>query len=148
MVNNEISQAVTEMRAMANLLIPATFPKVTFKEEQEILLLKQRVMTIDGYEISICFSMADYGNNMLESLQLQGVFAPFLPFIVVCKLGRAFLGEENISYIEFFRNKRNVYCWTLRTVDGRPAPPDKAAKLGSYEGFNFNILEPGAVDLY
>lgn len=136
------------MKTMSNRLVHLTFPKVDFKDEQEVLILKQRNMTLDGYELLVCYSKADYGEYFLESLQVQSLYAPFLPFTMVCKIGRAFLGCQHLSYIEFFRNNRKVYCWTVKSRDERPLPPDKKTKPGIYEGFEFNILQPGAVDLY
>lgn len=148
MADNTLLQSVAEMKGMAEMLVPLTFPKVSFRVEQDVLLFKQRTLVLDGYEIFSCYSKADYGTNFLESLQVQAAFAPFLPFTVVCKLGRAFLGSEHLSYIEFFRNNRKVYCWTIKTREGRPMPPDNKTKPGIYEGFQFNILQPGTVDLF
>ena len=133
---------------MAEMLLPFTFPKVGFKVEQDILLLKYRSLTVDGYELSICFSKADYEKYFLESVQIQAAYAPFLPFNLVCKLGRSFLGDESLSYIEFLRNNRKVYCWTMKSRNGRPLPPDNKTTPGSFEGFDFSVLQPGSVDLF
>lgn len=148
MRNKTLPQAVEEMKSMAEVLLPFTFPVVDFKVEQEVLLLKQRTLTVDGYDILTCYSKAEYHDYFMESLQVQSAFAPFLPFTVVCKLGRVFLGLHGLSYIEFFRNNKKVYCWTLKSREGRPLPPDKQTKPGSYEGFEFSILQPGSVDLF
>lgn len=148
MADNTLKQTVVEMKRMADMLVPLTFPKVDFRHEQDILMFKHRNLVVDGYEIITCFSKADYGPYFLESLQVQAAYAPFMPFTLVCKMGRAFLGTENLSYIEFFRNNRKVYCWTIKTREGRPLPPDKKTKPGVYEGFAFNILQPGSVDLF
>jgi hypothetical protein len=143
-----LHQTVESMRHMGESLVSLTFPRVDFKIEQDILMLKQRVIVLDGHEISICYSKADYEEYHLESLQVQSVFSPFLPFNMVCKLGRAFLGSGGLSYIEFFRTSKKVYCWTIKSKDGRPLPPDSRGKLGRYEGFEFNVLQPGTVDLF
>lgn len=148
MINNVLQQDVNEMKGMADLLIPYTFPRVDFKVEQEVLLLKQRSITVDGYDIIACYSKADYGHYFLESLQLQAIYTSFLPFTLICKLGRVFLGSSNLSYVEFFKNSRKVYCWTIKSRDGRSLLPDNQTKPGSYEGFEFNILQPGSVDLF
>jgi hypothetical protein len=148
MVAKALREEVAEMRAMADMLVPYTFPVVDFRVEQDVLLFKHRSFAVDGYDLSVCFSKADYGEYFLESFQVQSSFAPFLPFAVVCKVGRAFLGSNNLSYIEFFKNNRKVYCWTIRSREGRPLPPDKKNKPGSYEGFQFSILQPGTVDLF
>jgi hypothetical protein len=147
MSENKFSQTVEQMRAMADLLIPYTHPRVDFNIEKDVLILKQRTITVDGYEVHVCFSKADFGEYVLESLQVQSAFAPFLPFTVVCKVGRAFLGSNGLSYIEFLRNNRKVYCWTIKSREGRPLPLGKKTRPGSYEGFEFNILLPGSVDL-
>jgi hypothetical protein len=148
MANTNLDKKVEEMKGMAEWLIPYTFPKVVFSEEQEVLPLKQRNVTLDGCEMVLCYSKADYDYYFLESLQVQSYYSPFLPFTLVCKLGRAFLGKENLSYIEFFRNSRKVYCWTITSRDGRSLPPGNKTKPGSYEGFAYNILQPGTIDLF
>lgn len=133
---------------MAEMLIPHTYPKVPFEHEQDVLVLKQRRITVDGYEITICLSRADYDDYYLDSLQIQNTSYPFLPFNLVCKLGRAFLGKQNLSYIDFVKDNRKVYCWTLRVRDEQPLPPSKKSQKSSYEGFEYSILAPGAVDLH
>ena len=143
-----LQKIVTDMKKMASFLVPHTFPRVSFREEQDILMLKQRQITIDGYDIIICLSEADYEDYSLFSLQIQSVNAPFLPFALVCKLGQEFLGKKNLSYIEFFRNNKKVYCWTIKRRNGRLMPPGKRTKAASFEGFGFRILDPGSVDLF
>lgn len=141
-------QVIDEMRGMAEILIPHSVPRVSLKFEQDVLILKQRTVTVDGYDIAICFSKSDYQEYFLESLQVQSIYSPFLPFNMVCKLGRMFLGSQHLSYIEFLRNGRKVYCWTLRLKDGQPIPPDSNNEMSSYEGFEFRLLSPGSVDLF
>jgi len=143
-----LEKIVDEMSAMAKQLIPYTFPQVEFKEEQEVLVLKQRQITVDGYDTTVCFSEADYNDYILLSLQVQSVQAPFLPFTLVCKMGQAFLGFHHLSYIEFFRNNKKVYCWTIKKKNGNLMRPGKKTKAASYEGFDFRILHPGSVDLF
>tara|TARA_Y100000034_G_scaffold127552_1_gene180492 strand:- start:1700 stop:2206 length:507 start_codon:yes stop_codon:yes gene_type:complete len=143
-----LQKVVEEMRRLAQHLVPYTFPKVEFQEEQEILPLKQRRVTVDGYDVVICFSEADYGEYTLLSLQVQSAQSPFLPFTLICKVGQVFLGVKHLSYIEFFRNNKKVYCWTIKTKEGRLLRPGKMTKAGSYEGFDFRILHPGSVDLF
>lgn len=146
-IMSRLDQHVMELREMAQRLMPLTFPKVHFREEQEILPLKQQPIIVDGYETMICYSEADYGQYILKSVQVQSSQVPFLPFTVVCKIGKAFLGSENLSYIEFFRNSRKIYCWTVKSKNGSVLPPDVKTKPGQYEGFKFRILQNGSVDL-
>jgi len=139
---------IQEMKSLGDLLMPQTFPRADFEVEQEVLLLKLRTVVVDGYDVIICYSKADYGEYFLESLQVQSAYAPFLPFNVVCNIGKAFLGDDNLSFIEFFREVRKVYCWTIKSRDENALPPDESSKPNSYEGFNFHILDPSSVDLF
>lgn len=145
---SELKKTIKNMKSLARMLVPHTYPKVTFEEEQDVAILKQRTMTVDGHEVVLCYSEALYPDYRLKSLQVQSVHAPFLPFVIVCKIGKLFLGTNNLSYIEFFRNNRKVYCWTIKTRNGRLLPPGKKTKPGNYEGFEFRILHPGSVDLF
>lgn len=146
---DKFNDNVVRLKEMAKSLIPMTYPRVPFKEEQEILLWKQRQMTVDGYEIMVCYSEADYNKYILKSVQLQSAQqGAFLPFTVVCKMGRIFLGSVHLSYIEFFRNNRKVYCWTTKCQGDVVLPPGGKSKSGSYEGFKFVIMQPGSVDLF
>ncbi len=145
---SELAKSVDNMKTVARFLVPYTFPKVPFGQEQEILALKHRSMTIDGYDMSVCYSEADYGQYTLKSLQVQSEHSPFLPFHLICKVGKIFLGSRGLSYIEFFRNNRKVYCWTVKSKNGSLLPPGKKTKPGYFEGFEFRILHPGSVDLF
>jgi hypothetical protein len=145
---NHLQKIVNRAKNMANLLIPYTFPKANIKSEHEIVCLKQEDIVVDGYPITICYSIADYDEYFLKSIQLQSVYSPFLPFTVVCKIGQMFLGKKDLSYIEFFESSKKIYCWTTKSVDEKTLPPDKQTKPGTYEGFNFNIINPGLVDLF
>jgi hypothetical protein len=148
MNSKNLNHHIKEMKGMAEMLVPFTFPQASILDEQEVLLLKQRNITVDGHDLFLCYSKADYDQYFLESLQIQSYYTPFLPFAVVCKLGRAFLGHNNLSYVEFIKNSKKIYCWTLRSRDGRSLLPDQITKSGSYEGFQFSILQPGSVDLF
>jgi len=148
MLDNNFQKKIKEMKGMANMLTPHTFPKVSFNQEKEVLPLKQRKAMVDGYDVVLCYSKADYSDYFLESIQVQSCYAPFLPFFLVCKIGRAFLGQDNLSYIEFFRNGKKVYCWTIKSRNGRSLLPGSRSKPGSYEGFTYNILESGSIDLF
>lgn len=143
-----LNKYVREMRCAAKQLIPWTYPKVNFEEEQEILALKQRTFFLDGYPIGVLYSEADYDDCIMKSVQIQSAMSPFLPFNLVCKIGKAFLGTKNISYIEFYRNNRKVYCWTVRVRNGVVLSPGQRTKQACFEGFQYRILHPNVVNLY
>lgn len=148
MKTTSLQQVIEGMKTLAISLIPHTFPNVSFEHEQDVLVLKQRRVKVDGYDITVCYSRADYEKHFLDTLQIQNSSSPFLPFSLVCKLGRAFLGEQNLSYVDFVRDNKKVYCWTLRVRDEQPLPPYKKSKMSSYEGFEYSILSPGMVNLH
>ena len=148
MMNTEIQIIIDSMKSMADHLIPYSFPVVSFKAEEEILCLKQRIVKFDGYDAIVSYSKADYGENVLvETLQIQSPQVPFLPFNVVCKIGVLFFGKTDLSYVDFFKYNRKVYCWVVKSLDGNRLPPHKESKQTSFDGFNFYVLPPGSVDL-
>lgn len=144
-----LNQLIPEIKALSERLIPYTFPLVSIEFEQDILILKQRDILLDGYAISILHSKAQYPENFgIESLQISSIYTPFLPFHIVCKLGRKFLGEDYLGYAEFFKKNEKVYCWTLRYESGTKIPPTDRAKEVSFEGFKYHILPTGYGNLY
>lgn len=147
-MNSKLTTSVEQLKRIARFLVPWTYPQVPSAEEKEILMLKQSIIEVDGYQVICCFSEAQNPTYILKSLQIHNPQSPFLPFHMVCKIGRAFLGSDNLSYIEFFRNNRKVYCWALKTRNGESLPPSPKTKPASYEGFEFRILNPGSVDLF
>ena len=145
---NSLQKTINEMRSMADLLIPNTWPLADFEEEQDVLCLKQRVIEVDGYEVNVCLSRADYGDCLLDSLQIQSYHAPFLPFNIVCKIGQMFMGKNVLSFIDFFRDDKKVYCWAIKHKDGRLMIPPQESSEAEFEGYKYRILDPGTVDLF
>ena len=43
----QLENIIKEMRAMADHLVPYSFPIVDYSEEQDILILKHRTITVD-----------------------------------------------------------------------------------------------------
>ena len=147
-MDNKLSKHVSEMGCMADILVPHTFPMVDYEEEQEVLILKQRKITVDGYEVVVALSRANYKKHHLMSFQVQSATSPFLPFNFVCNLARVFLGPRHLSYVEFLKDGRKAYCWTLRiTSNGRYLLPSKETEPSIYEGFEYNVLNPSVDDV-
>jgi hypothetical protein len=147
-MNTELQNTIDSMKSMAEHLLPYTFPNVPFEEEQQVLCLKQRSILVDGYELSVCFSKADYKKHILETLQIQSSHVPFIPFNVICKVGQLFMGQKELAYIDFFRFNRKVYCWATKNSGDRRLSPGNKSRPASYEGFDFHLLHPSTVDLF
>ncbi len=153
MEEKPLDQHIQEMKALSEQLIPNTYPQVTFEEESKILPLKCRTIVVDGYEIAVNFSISSHKKYNIESIQIQSAYAPFLPFNMVCKIAKAFLGSEELSYIDFVKQNKKIYCWTVRKwttkrKKNQIIPIKIEEKTSSFEGFEFAILNPGSVNLY
>jgi hypothetical protein len=135
-----LDKHISEMKAIAKTLMPNSFPKATVEEDQEIICLRTRQLIIDGFDVAVTLGMADYDKFQLESLQLHGIHTPFLPFSLVCKIARRFLGTQHLSYTDFMKDNRKIYCWTIRKKGTRVVPIKKTAS-DSYEGFTYNVLQ-------
>jgi len=146
--NKKLDDIVTEMRAISQQLVRYTFPKVAIQEEQEILPLKVRSVDIDGYEVVVSFSRAEYKKDFVESLQIQARYSLFLPFNVVCKLGIAFLGDKYLAYTDFFKEDHKIYCWMIRLENNQVVPPTTKAVPASFENFDYYMLNPGYLDFH
>jgi hypothetical protein len=81
------------LRSIADDMVPYTFPKNHPRLEIEISFLKTRQIMVDGYEIITYFSRADYDDYYQETLQLLSVSNSFLPFHLVAKVARKFIGN-------------------------------------------------------
>lgn len=145
----KLETLVAEMRSMATTLVPYSYPRVSIEVDQEVVPLKIRNLNIDGYEVSLHFNKTSQYNGPFsdESLQLQSVNSMFLPFNLVCKLGIAFLGREQLAYTEFSKPDRKIYCWMVLYKDEEKIPPRKESTLTSYEDLHFHVLNSGSLNL-
>ena len=152
MQNDMLEKTIEEMRTLGEQLIEYNYPKVPAPEEDEINILKGREATVDGYELILHYSKSDYGTHYLESFQVLGKNMPFLPFHLVCKLAKRFLGEHYLSLVEIFRDNRKVYVWTITLDhDGKPLPynyRDTEAEECTYDGFIYHYMNPRTVNFY
>ena len=131
-------------------LVPYNFPQNDPALEDDLNPLKVRKTMVDGYEITIYYSKADHNEFLLETVQIYSDNHPFLPFGLVVKVARNFLGSDKLSLIEFMRMDKKVYCWTAyRSPTGKPIdPPHEDLKHYQYEGFDYTYLSPAHVNFY
>jgi hypothetical protein len=146
-----IEETVRSMRSMAKFLMPHTFPLVPPEEENDVNYFKTRDATVDGYEVVLTLSRASYKTHYLESFQVSGKYVPFLPFRLVCKLARKFLGDQHLGFVDFFAENKRKYCWTLvLDQQERPinSPYENRSEHRSFDGLEYDYMDPKQVNFY
>lgn len=138
---------VKETKSFGELLMQYSLPKVSQEDDVDVGVLKAKEVNVDGYTIFLYYSKNDWPGWYLETLQITGKYTPFLPFALVCKIGKKFLGEKYLSYVDFIKNNRKTYCWTVATDKvHKPIPtPYKKESLSDdcvYEGLSYKCLNP------
>ncbi len=138
---------ITEMKSFGTFLMPFSQPKVSKEDDEEVSCLKLRETTIDGYSVAVHYSKNDYPTHYMEVVQITGKYSPFLPFSLVCKIGKKFLGDKFLSYVDYLRDDRKTYCWTFATDKSNnpiPAPYKKESISDDrvYEGLSYKCINP------
>lgn len=148
----KLDEIIDEMRSMGEVLVPYNYPKVSVNIwGDQLVIFKEREAIIDGYPLNIHYQKSDYDDHFLETLQIFGKTSPFLPFNVICKLAKRFLGSHHLSLIEIFREGRKLYVWAV-CVDktGRPIPSPYGSETEpcEFEGFNYLYMQPNQADFF
>jgi hypothetical protein len=144
-------KTVEDMKRFGDFLMPFNFPRVPPQDEDEVNHIKVRGLYVDGFNVLLHYSKQDYETYYLETLQILAKYAPFLPFSLVCKIGKRFLGDKHLSLVEIFQDQRKIYCWTLVTDnDGNPTdgPYQTQSEPCNYEGFEYKCVNPKQVNFY
>ena len=150
MQHKSLDDVMDQMKTVGDSLVPYNYPRNNPHLEDDIHLLKVAETSVDGYEIVIYFSRADYGSHFLETVQIFGKSIPFLPFSVVTKVARRYLGGHHLSLVELPGVNRKIYCWTIcLDTRGRPiaSPYDGKIEICDYEGFKYGHMQPDQVNL-
>lgn len=149
--NINIQQVVDEMKVLGDTLVPYNWPRNKPELENDLNLLKTRQVQVDGYNIILHFSRADYDTHYLETLQVIGTKAPFLPFCLVSRLAKLFLGDSYLYLVELLRDNRKIYCWSV-TLDkeGRPISTNRKQKTETctYDGWDYEYMYPSQINFY
>ena len=150
--DSNLDEIVERMRSMGEFLIPYNFPNnISFEVEEDLSIFKEREAIIDGIPLFLNYQKADYKKYYIETLQIFGKNTPFLPFNLVCKLGRRFLGGHHLSLVEIFKENRKIYIWSVCVdKEGRPikAPYKLESEECEFEGFNYLYLQPNQINFY
>lgn len=149
--NKTLNDHVAEMKKFGDFLMPYNFPRKPIHEEDEINVLKFRDITVDGYDITLHYSKSDHKNHYVSTLQVFGKDMPFVPFSVVCKIAKRFLGDSYVSLVKIFSEGRRIYCWTvILDEEGNPvqSPHYDKGEERVYEGFEYVQVNPQYIDFY
>jgi hypothetical protein len=150
-MTEKIHEIIEHMKSLGEMLMAYNFPRSEPEVEDEINVLKSREMNVDGYHVILHYSKSDYGSHYVETIQVLGKYCPFLPFNLVCKIAKAFLGEAELSLVELFKDGRKLYCWTVvldQEGKAMPSPYKTEVRACSFEGFDYGYLNPEQVNFY
>jgi len=128
---------VREMKAAARVLQPYSPPKLP--KDDDISWLKSREIIVDGIPMIVHYSESDHGDLKPAVLTIGCKNAPFIPFTVVCKVARMFLGTENLTLFEYTKGGSKIYSWMVLFNRDKPVGNHHTdrAKKENYNGFDF-----------
>lgn len=150
--HKSLDEIIENLRLLGEMIVPYNFPMVPPPVgEDDLAVFKEREIIIDGYEVIVNYQKSDYGNHLMENLQIHGTTSPFLPFNLICKLGKRFLGANHLSLVELFRQNRKLYIWSVcvdRNGKAIPSPYDNETESCEFEGFNYLYLQPNNINFF
>jgi len=139
------------MRNVGEQLVPYNFPQASPQLEDDLNEIKSRDVVVDGYNVILHFSKSNYDDHYLETLQVIGKNTSFLPFSLIAKVGRKFLGGHHLSLVEIYKDGRKIYCWSV-TLNRRGCPIassyEQDGERCTYEGFEYSYMDPSQVNFY
>lgn len=145
-------ETVQNMKSLGMRLIKYNYPQdplALFEEDLEIF--KEREVVVDGYSVSLHYQVSDYEEYRLKTLQIFNKVGPFLPFNVVVKIAKKFLGTEQLSLVEVYKSNRKIYCWSLAADhDDQPieTPYISDSTTCFFEGFKYLYIAPAEILFY
>lgn len=147
-----LDEIVKRMKGMGEILVPYNFPNnFSHEVEDDLAIFKEREAIIDGISVFLNYQKSDYKTYFIETLQVFGKSTPFLPFSMVCKLGKRFLGHQHLSLVEVFKDNRKIYIWSVCVdFDNKAivAPFESNTERCEFEGFSYLYLQPNQIDFY
>ena len=116
-----------------------------------ISFLKTRYLVIDGYYVILYFSRSDYDRFYQETLQILSQNNTFLPFHVVIKVAKKFLGSHCLYLTEMIRSDRKLYIWSVwLDKDGKPSEVQyqKYAEECEFDGTKYKYVLPNQMKFH
>lgn len=150
-MSKQIQETIDRMKRLGEMMSSKTFPNCNIGEDEDLIFLKSTEILIDGYTLILFYSVSDYSDHKIKNLQIYSKNHSFLPFNIVCKMAKKFLGDKYISLLELFYNNRKIYCWTMFT-DSRDnpvvSPYDGNYIKKEFGDFNYYLMEPDKINFY
>lgn len=146
-----LEEIVERTRSLGDTLVEYNYPLGSEEDEGDLSALKTVETTVDGYPVVLHYNKADYNDHFLETLQIFGRKTPFLPFSMVTKIARRFLGGSMLYLAELLQNDRKVYIWTICVdKEGHPIenPRQTESEELTFQGFEYRLLSPSNLHLY
>ncbi len=146
-----IDVVASRMKFVGEMMVSTNPPRGPVSNEEILSPLKDVDLVVDGYEVSVYYTKSDFGNHFTEIVQIYSLNSPFLPFCLLCKIVKKFLGDKELSLVEIFRSGHKIYCWSVNlNKDGQPIPPPYSIQYREceYEGLRYKFLEPSQVEFY
>lgn len=148
----KLDEIASNMRSLGKMLIPYTYPR-NFASlfDNDLDIFREREIYVDGYSLIIYYQNSDYGDYLLETVQVYNKVGPFLPFCIVAKVAVSFLGPIGLSLVELFKSDRKIYCWSIATnYEGAPIelPYEADGENCTFEGLNYFYINPSYVNFY
>lgn len=137
MIITKPAQHVSEMKKLAEVLLPYSPPRQP--KDEDISWFKSREIIVDGIPVIVHYSISDNGNFKPAVLTVGAKGAPFLPFGVVCKVARMFLGDDNLTLFEYTKGGSKIYSWMVLLQEGVAIDNNQTERANqeSYNGFDF-----------
>lgn len=154
---NDLMTTIGQMKRLGRNLVPYSFPKKSPADEEDITVLKQREVVVDGVPLIVYYSVSDYGEHKIETVQVLGAHATFVPFYLVCKVAAMFLGHDNLNLAELIHyrervdeDSRKVYVWNVYRDpnDAAIPPPNLAGRPCIFEGLKYSVLGSDQVEMF
>jgi hypothetical protein len=143
-------QKVEIIKKSAKFLCSMTYPKCKIGDDSDLVILKTTEVVVDGYDSGIFFSISDFGDYKIKVLQIWPLYYYFIPFNVISKIAKKFLGDQGLSFFEIWSNDRMLYCWTL-VLDKEDQVINDFYRVNQKENFfsdfRYYSMEPGEINI-
>jgi hypothetical protein len=108
-------------------------------------ILNGRIVEIDGYSLNLKFNRRRNGSVINETLSISAENHTFLPFNLLCKLAKKFLGQHELFLYELVDEFRKIYIWSVSLDhEGKPIATyfKNKYEVCTYDDFSYIHIIP------